>query len=396
MWTDAYGTELRHREKLLRRHVAVLNAFNGDAGGRFASSLLASITRTDALAQRLAVVTDQCVRSLTPFQADRRSIGRVERLRDSHFRGGASLGLARLNASYTRSRKRAKDAEAALERVARERDQARSRVRELEERMNRLEPTSQPPQQYALRPQSLTANSAFPTATFDAFPAVPSHIAVADVVEALEPPAPETTPTPPDRDSVASSDDALQPGDDDTADLSAAVSAAGPIIIDEAESSPDVVVRPPSSVLPPMATPRAMRTRRQGSASSIGSASTSPTQSRRLTGALKARFEAFRQGSLPGPTSPASELPYINVTPARPTMHIRAQSEPPVPGRSLAVPSSTPATTSTLLHDMDDPFAPGPGRVRKPRVSGGLSSIPLDALASVHIDQMLMRDMPAL
>jgi len=32
--------------------------------------------------------------------------------------------------------------------------------------------------------------------------------------------------------------------------------------------------------------------------------------------------------------------------------------------------------------------------MRKPRVSGGLSSIPLDALGSGHIDQMLMRDPP--
>ena len=264
-------------------------------------------------------------------------------------------------------------------------------MRELEERVARLEATQQ---QYASRPPSLAANSTLPSAAFDAFPAVPARMPVVDVVEAPEDSSRDPTPTPPERDDA---DEALQAGDDDTADLSAAVSAVGPIIDDSAESSPELVVRPPSGVLPPMPV-RAARSRRQGSVPTIGSVVTSPTQPRRLTGTLKARFEAFRQGSLPGgATSPASELPYISISPSRPTMHIRASSEPRACGASsssLTVPLADPAATSTLLHEMDDPFAAGPGRVRKPRVSGGLSSIPLDALGSAHIDQMLMRDPP--
>ena len=65
-------TELVGREALLVRHVACLKGFNGEQGARFGESLVSAISRSDRLAQEARML--------------REHVGKVERLREGHWR----------------------------------------------------------------------------------------------------------------------------------------------------------------------------------------------------------------------------------------------------------------------------------------------------------------------
>lgn len=124
-YSDRLETDIRHRDTLLRRHVSVLNAFNGDEGARFAASLVNAVSKADTTSQRLNQLADHLIK--------------LDQISTDHQRATSALAMAKLNASYLRSRQRVKDIDAEANRARKERDEALAKVQELETKLATLD-----------------------------------------------------------------------------------------------------------------------------------------------------------------------------------------------------------------------------------------------------------------
>lgn len=98
------------RESILRTHVACLKVLNGEQGARFGESLVSAVSRSDRLAQEICQL--------------REHVGKIESLRDGHWRAAASLSLAKLNSSYLKAKDQIKEQGEELQKLRAERDAA--------------------------------------------------------------------------------------------------------------------------------------------------------------------------------------------------------------------------------------------------------------------------------
>lgn len=117
-----YLTDMAKREKLLKRHIMTLRAFNGEEGARFGESLLKSISQSDSGISKLLSLVDHT--------------SRVERSCESHWRAGAYVKLSQAQLTETKLRL----TETKLKELELESLRDRARIEDLESRLNRSIP----------------------------------------------------------------------------------------------------------------------------------------------------------------------------------------------------------------------------------------------------------------
>ncbi|KAM0751393.1 hypothetical protein T439DRAFT_356216 [Meredithblackwellia eburnea MCA 4105] len=122
--------ELKHsfessvRDQQLSRHVATLKAFNGEAGARFAGTLVDSIKKTE----HVLLGQVQVANHLT----------KIESARYSHAQAVASLSLVRLNSALIKSKELERTSREAANQLQAERDEALQRLKVLEEKLSKF------------------------------------------------------------------------------------------------------------------------------------------------------------------------------------------------------------------------------------------------------------------